>query len=694
MKKEEERVQRSEDAKSSRIALLTLVSVLSAVMLSERVLAQGLIGRAGSRVSAMLSSYAANPGPTFFDLIIFFTIFFALCWIGFNQVFKEAKNANIALSAAVSVALSVALVYGGRFTLKKMLPFAAVILFFLLILGIYAVLKKFLLTKDTTASRIVSFVVAILISVGLLFLAWNMICSDYNCERNPVLQKILGSQSVIGKLFGGVNDAFGGESYLDYSPEQYDEPSDDIPGEDTEGAAGEGKSGEGAGEYEGTGSADYALIAGVALVALLLLGGGIFGWTKMRRMWKKSPAWVFASRLKEIDTEENSIIRSFRELCEAVKNEQTTFDQSRHIVDRITTDIKETIGGEIDFVKGQRKEVDERIDQLRAFNLTERHLIIDPSNGILANMQRQLKAMDTIPAELKKEIDAFDNIAQHFDEHDKILQTFKQYSFSEKESISRLIEQLKENRENFLKLARQCNRMIEIYNSMHAEVDTLAGKRKLDNYHLIVRHVREIRDGAIRLNKIFAWKVSMMHYLGSRMKEVQAELDQMHETERATMAKYLTEAKKMEGENQIDIAIYLALHVLENAKYLHSAHLDQASRKAIDAMVEGSRREDGSIEREGAKDIIRRCIPLLFGSFEGRIKEQLMRRDYKRLEKLADTISRLQSVEADLDKEFSALINNTYSNKLADLKSLCRAYARSEKAAEEIGEGLKKLTGD
>lgn len=655
-----------------RPALLLLYS-LTLVMFSEVVLAQGIVwqklGGVGNRIGNMFSSYAANPGPTFFDLIIFFVIFFALCWIGFNQVFKEARNANIALSVAVGLALSIALVYGGKFTLKKLLPFAAVILFMLIIVGIYALLKKFLFTKDTAASKIISFMVAIIISIALLFLAWSMMCSDYGCERSPTMQKVFGSQSIIGKLFGGVNSAFGGSSYSDYSPTSSEEPvgytTPLTPGTVP--------------KKEESGTTNYLFIAGIVIGALLLLGGGYLGTRKLRKMWKKSPAWVFASRLKEMDTEEKSIIESFRQLCEAVKNEQTTLDQSRHIVDKITTDIKETIGGEIDFVKGQKKEIDERIDQLRAFNITEKHIVEDPSNGILTNIQKQLVAMNTIPAELKKEIDAFKNIAQHFDEHDKILQTFKQYNFSEAGSITNLLKRLNENKASFTELAKQCERLIEIYTKMQAEVATLAGKRKLDNYPKILEYVRAIRDGAIRLNKIFAWKVSMIHYLGSRMKEVQDDIEQMHETERATMEKYLSEAEQMKGQGSMDIAIYLALHVLENVKYLKTAHLRQDSMNALDSMV------------ENAKKIISEAIPKLFNSFKDRIQGQLLLNDHKRVMKLVDTISRLQSVEADLDKEFSTLINNTYANKLATLKMLCKTYIRTCRIRADLENELQLL---
>ena len=119
MEKKDKKYNAKKGAFKTRLALLTLVSAIIAVLMSQTVLAQNVFQRMGGGISGYFSNYATTTGPTFLDLFIFFVVFFALCWIGFNQVFKDAKNANIALSSAVGAALAVALVYGGQFTLRR-----------------------------------------------------------------------------------------------------------------------------------------------------------------------------------------------------------------------------------------------------------------------------------------------------------------------------------------------------------------------------------------------------------------------------------------------------------------------------------------------------------------------------------------------------------------------------------------------
>lgn len=635
-----------------RVALLLLLCSIFTVILSELVLAQGVFGR----VNSMFARYAANPAPGFFDFFVFFIIFFALCWTGFNQVFKDARKANVALSAAVGLALSVALVYGGNFTLKKLIPFAAIILFMLIILGIYILLKKTLFTKDTKMSKILAFIITIIIAVLLVAVAWNMICSDYNCERNVFMQRFMGSQSWIGKMFGGVSGAFGGPNYAAPSA---------APG------AQSGSVRDLTMPPKKAAGTDYLpIIAGIIL--LLLFGlGGYKGVKWFRKEWKHAPIEIFAKSIKEVEDSEKQIIENFKKIYEAVKNEQTIFDESRHVVDKITTDIKETIGGEIDFVKGEKPDIDRRIIQLQGFNFTESHIITDPIHGILHHIDAQLNQIDTIIPGLKAEIDEFDNVEQYFKDHHDILETFKQHDFREKNAITRMIERLNKNKEDFQALSDKCRRMQQILSQVQTEVNTIA-RKKLDSYHLVVKHVREIRDASIRLNKLFAWKVNMIHYLAARLKELQHEIADLHNGELATMERYLNEAKLMRDHNKMDIAIYLALHIVENAKYLMNYHIDEDQKGKLDSQV------------TEAKELIKNCIPALFSSLKDRIQGEIDYGNYKRLIKLSNTIERLKAVEKEFDQDFRVLINNTYANNINLLKQLCKELDRSGSAREDL----------
>jgi hypothetical protein len=399
---------------------------------------------------------------------------------------------------------------------------------------------------------------------------------------------------------------------------------------------------------------------------------------KLHKPYKKRKRFkAFYEKLRGIQQSEDEVVKKFRELYDAVKNEQTMFEQSRHIVDKITTDIKDTIGGEIDFVKAEKKEIDTKIDDLRTRNVTEKNFIADPTDGILHHISNQLSEINTLAPELKREIDELEDIESHFKEHDEILKTFKQHKefFRQKGVITNIISRLDQNKQAFTDLAARCDRMIQLFDETQNEVGTLAKRRSLKNYPQIIVHVRAIRDAAIRLNKIFAWKVSMIHYLSKRLKELQTEIGLLHQGEMETMKRYISEAEEMKTRNNFDVAIYLALHVMENAKYLDNVHLDAGSREEI------------TTQRTQAKKIIRESIPELFGSFKDRIEAEIDRggkTKYWMLSRLAETISRLQSVEDEFDKEFMTLINNTYANRLTTLKILCKELIKIGTARKNL----------
>jgi hypothetical protein len=408
------------------------------------------------------------------------------------------------------------------------------------------------------------------------------------------------------------------------------------------------------------------------VILLLLFGlGGYKGVKWFRKEWKHAPIEIFAKSLKEVEDNERQIIENFKKLYEAVKNEQTIFDESRHVVDKITTDIKETIGGEIDFVKGEKPDIDRRIIQLQGFNFTESHIITDPMHGILHHIDEQMNQVNTILPGLKAEINEFENVEQYFKEHHDILETFKQHDFREKNALARMIERLNKNKEDFQTLSDKCRRMQQILAQVQTEVNTISLK-KLDSYHLVVKHVREIRDASIRLNKLFAWKVNMIHYLAARLKELQHEIADLHRSELATMERYLNEAQLLRGHNKMDIAIYLALHVVENAKYLVNHHLDDDAKGKLKSQV------------KEAKKLITECIPKLFDSLKDRIQGEIDYGNYKRLIKLSKTIERLKAVEKEFDQEFRTLINNVYANKISLLMQLCKELDRSGTARDEL----------
>jgi rubrerythrin len=686
-----------------KLALLLLFALIAVLLVSDMAFAADIgdgLRNVGGRIGGFFNDYASSEGPTFIDFAIFAIIFFTMCWVGFSAVFKEAKAANIALSISLGLALSLALVYGGKFTVKKLLPFAAIFLFLLLMIGIYALLKKFIFTKDTTASKIFSALFAIIVSIAILAVAWHFICEGDRCESNAFLSKIFGSESIIGKLFGKASDFFEDVGDVGDTTGTTGTGEPLIPGEgpvlpncgngivDTNETCDVGGNGKpdscdvehmcnNCNECVPLSSLDVAkkgvmrwwvwgliiLVLGVVLTMLISkrksLNEKLALWKAKRK--KKREFAALAKLLRDTEQNEKAVLTNFKQLCDTVKNEKTTFDAARHIVDGITTDVKETIGGEIEFVKAADMQaggtIAERLAQLIGFNNTENHIITEPTNGILFHISQQVAKIGQIPKELQKEIDALEKVSEQLKEHESVLRTFGLQDFKEKGVITNLIQKLDENKKSFTEFKDRCTRIVTILNDMQTDIHGIANTNKVD-YPTILKHIKSVRDNAIRLNKLFIWKINLLHYLVQRMTEVKGMIEGLHERERANMAAYLEEARRTKDAGLLDSAIYLASHVLENAEYLKSAHLAEASRNAIDQMM------------ADAKGIIRECLPNLFASMKDKIQGELNLGLFDEVKTLVDNIGELRFVEDKHNSAFSGMLNE-YEKKMQKLGTLC-----------------------
>ncbi len=676
-----------------KLASLIVISLVIAVFMTELVAALSLGGIGGS-IGGFFEGYAAAEGPTFLDFFIFAVIFIALCWAAFSSVFKDAKNASVVLAVAVGLALSIALVYGGKFTIKKLLPFAGIILFLLIFVGIYAVLKKFIFTKDTIFSRILSAVVAIIVSIALLAVAWNMICSDNNCESNVFLRKVLGSESVVGRLFAGMDITFsgGGPPQRPLHPQaiahcgngridpQYNEECDPA---DREGAEG-GPVGCEEGQVcdncrrclQDSAVVNTAKAVGsqwvwiLLIIAFLLLSGlsvwkrkNINKWYKTRRerRRRKKELRVLKDLLVDIQSDENSMLNSFRKLCEAVKNEKATFDESRHIVDSIKNDIKETIGEEREFIEqaqvGETGNISHHIDRLLHFNNTENHLVTHHEDGIIPTIDSQLSRIGKVPRELKEAINELENVEEHFQRYAEILQTFKQHDFKERNIISNIISKLEDNRRQFESFAQRCAGMTQILNQMHGEVHQIVADRNID-YPTIMKHIRGVRDESVKLNQLFTQKVSLIHYLVNSLDELKKDIGQLHAEERSQARTFVDSAVNEMEAGKLDKAIYFATLSLENATQLRTMHLEDEDAAALEDMI------------GKAKDVIRRSLPGLFDSLKPEIEEELMKGEYDKVMRTAENSKSFDFLREKYSDEFGASLDD-YEAELEELKRLC-----------------------
>jgi len=695
----------TKDVRSSKMFLITLVTLLAILIMANTVLALPF----GDKISGFFDNYASNDEPGLFDLFLFTVIFFALCWIGFSSVFKDAKNANIMLSLSVGVSLSIALVYGGKFGLVKLLPFAGIVLFIVAFVLIFALLKKFIFTKDTILSKILSTVVAIIIAIALIMFVWNTICDSGKCESNAFMQKFTGTDSILGKFMYWLDNLSTGAPIPS--------PPSTSPGAVTKKTqlCGNGKldSGETCDpraspngcqgglfkldqvcdncercQDQSSAGAVYDNVAGNKLiyVAVAIIFGLLFWQRKdlkekyrKRKERKKNKKGLEAleETLKKIEEDEKSMLHSFGKLCKAVRNEKTTFEHSRHIVDEITADIKETIGGEIEFIKAadadQGGNISTRVDQLVAFNNTEKHLITG-DEGILNKIDEQLKKIEEVPKELQDEINALENTLEHFDDHNRILQTFKQHDFIEKNILVSMTVKLRENKDNFSKMSGSCNVMIEILKKMHDEIRGIVATGKID-YPMIRKHIREIRDNAIRLNRAFSDKVSVLHQIMHRLQEIKEDIARVHEEEKSRILLFLEDARKSHEHGRLDSAIYLASHVIEIVDNLKNSELDAGSREAL------------LKQADEAKKIIEESLPRLFDSMNEEIQKELDKGEFDKVLQLTEHIGKVEFIRDEFNTEFRHVLSE-YEKKVDQLRKLCEKMKENSDARKGLFEDL------
>jgi hypothetical protein len=693
------------------IALLLMVTILANLVDAASV--KDAVRNTGSRISNYFNSYASSTGPSFLDFLVFSVIFIAVCWIGFSQVFKEAKGANVALSVAVGFALSVALVYGGKVTLKKLLPFAGVVLVILGFIGLYALLSKFVFTKGTAGSKILAFIFALIITIVIVSLLWSAICNNNRCEGNAFAKKLFGSESAIGKWFKGAGSIFEGGTTLTPST-QPKKVAGTVCGNGKQ-EAGEACDPGGTGDTKATGCPDNYLCdsckrclqdstAGIIfgnlsnnkmlylglLLLLLLLGlgvgkrksikEGISNWRQRRG--KKRELKTLARLLRATEQNEKRVLENFRQLCNSIKSEKGVFDRNRKIVDRITTDIKDTIGGELELIKtaevSEGGTVSHTLDQLLAFNNTELH-IINGADGIIHNMKEQLEKISQVPEELRKEIDTLQNIDTHFREHNELLESFRQHNFREANIISNMQARILDNQKDFGALSDSCNNMLSILRAMQNDIPADKAGTKID-YATLVGHIKGLRDHAIKLNSIFSGKVSLLHTLVQKLTDLKAFVNQLHEEERQNVYYFLEQALRAEKENP-DAAVYLATHVLENAELLDKSDLDPGSKAELQKMA------------SEAKRIIKECLPKLFESLKPGIQDELNNGEFDKVKQLVSAAGTLEFLNEKYGMEFGDLIEK-YEHKMELLDQLCDELRGSIEARTALYNALGLNYGD
>ncbi|MBW2968215.1 hypothetical protein KY362_07050 [Candidatus Woesearchaeota archaeon] len=686
------------DARSTRtkLALLGIIALFIVLICAQSVLAIVLFDRIGD----FFGDYADSDDPHIIDLVIFSVMFFALAYGGFKAVFKDAQGANIALSLSMGLGLAIGLVYGGKFTLKQLLPFSILIAIVGITLLFFPYIKKYIFTKDSWPMKILSFIVALVLAVAIVGAMIYFVCGDDRCEDNALLRRMMGSDSIFGSIREWIDegiDMLDSESRrtTDARPDADDTPavqaecSDNVfteGGEHCDSVRPDGwwfgsVEHQGCGEGErcvdcercepqGTGSqvVEYASanwVTALVILGILLLGGGgglgvyhglkrrkqIGAWWNDRQKEKKQKNALLMT-LEDLKQDEIEMTNSFRALRQAIINEGQTYRPVSAVIDKIINHIKDTIGQEIDFVKAEYNKPDEPaekrplkdlMDAMIGYSVSE-HDHISGDRGILTNIRNQLKLLEELKEERKEELDLMNSIEHAdaaFEKHRDLLGHFKQHDFTEAGIIDNMRTQLMANAKEFEGLGNKCQEMAAVLKDLHNEhiPDIIKGKEI--SYPAILKHIGAIRNDAIRARALFVEKVKIIRLLESRLQEVQQEITTLHNEELAKSQEFITGAGESLAAGEYDTAIYLASHVLESAKFLEHKEMDKEGKEAIKKMV------------DDALKIIKQCLPNIFVSLSGKIERDLVQRDYDTLIRLGNNLDRLEVIS----KNYKAKLN-------------------------------------
>jgi hypothetical protein len=689
-----------------RLAPLIISIIFILAMLAAPVSAQGIRGAfssMGSSIGGFFDDYASTEGPTVIDFLLFAIIFFAICWIGFGAVFKDAKNANVVLSLALGLALSVALVYGGKFTLKKLLPFAAMILLILLMIGIFALLRKFIFTKDTAGSKLIAAVFAIIISVALLIIAFNFICDSGSCENNAFLRKVFGSESIIGRLLSGAGGIFEGGPLPSQSPNEIAANAAQCqngvldPGERCDvGPEGEASLGCDEGYIcdncercvaEGASASvasffssgwTWAVIVLVVLLILLLwkrksLNERLKNWRARRK--NKAELSALNKLLNKLRYKEKHQSEHVKQLIENIKQEKTPFEATRHIIDLVTHDIKDTIGQEMDIVKAEEKEgLFNNIKRLHQLNHNESALV---QNMILPTIKEETAIITEeikLNEEMAKRMNELENVGEHFKDHAEIIDTFKHYDFKEKNVITNMMADLKANEANFTSLHSSCTQMLALLDDEErrlkdVETGREAGKRI--TYDEVVRNIKEVRSDAIKLNGIFMSKINTLRYIVMKMKELQEEIRKLHSAEVENIEDFKKKALESESTGHFDRAAYFAWHVVENSHFLSHVELspeDRAKLSQLDAECTA---------------IIKRCLPRAIDSILPTIEDELVKEKFNEVKETLKHLKKMSLSNSKTAREVKMEID-AYTDKIKLVEELCERMMAVAASRDEV----------
>lgn len=183
-------------------ALFFVVALLS-------VLVSGCAGV--DRINSFFENDEYKEHSKLIDFGLFFTMFFALAYLGLTQVWGkgfgkpgEAKGAIVGLSLALALALAFAVVTQTQFSITTIFPLAKALFFLIIFFILYGLIVMTKIFGDHWGGKIAAAILALMLTYILLSIFTHMVCQMSNNMDDPACQSDFFNWgfNMLGRLFG------------------------------------------------------------------------------------------------------------------------------------------------------------------------------------------------------------------------------------------------------------------------------------------------------------------------------------------------------------------------------------------------------------------------------------------------------------------------------------------------------------
>ncbi|MFH1064798.1 MAG: hypothetical protein V1729_06965, partial [Candidatus Woesearchaeota archaeon] len=384
------------------------------------------------------------------------------------------------------------------------------------------------------------------------------------------------------------------------------------------------------------------------------------GWRERRK--REEELSLLNRLLQVIKKEDDSITENLRQLIDNVKQEKTPLDNARRIIEDITKELKETTGQEIELVKsGENQGLFKHIAKLHSLNNSEQAIV----TNILASIREQIEAINKEKVEnddLVRKVNDLDDVSRHFENNAEIIDSLKNYNPREKNIINNMLKLIENNSANFGKFSRLCSEMMAILDSKRENLSRVKDPNNTESYADRIQRIKSVRQDTVRLNDIFITKIQTLRYLMVKMEELKQDVHSLHQAELLNLHEMVEKAKEAKSAGNYEVALYFAVHVVENARVLEHLELGEEDKNAVK-----------SFETECIR-LVHEILPDMERSISSKVESRLLKGESAELHAW---LEHLKGVDVIINKDAGTQLKGAvkeYEKNLNELQSFCAKY--------------------